>query len=505
MKTLSLLAFVFCCTFIAAQGNPKSMPRLGTVDQRFQSYNVEMAEVIGGRFWKPYGQPDAAASATGGSPFEQRGPIDLSNSRLRRLAEALGPAYVRVSGTWSNTAYFQDSDAPPPAIPPPGFSGVLTRPQWKGVVDFAKAVDAKIVTSFAISEGTRDATGAWTPIEAHKFLSFTRSVGGDIAAAEFMNEPTFIDVSGLPKGYDAAAYGRDFALFYSFIRKEAPAVALLGPSAVGEGTDSPPMKLLPARDLLQASQKNPLDVFSYHFYGAASERCKAMLGEKALTSAKAALTEDWLSRTSVIEAFYAGLRDRFAPGKPMWVTESGQAACGGDRWASTFLDSFHYVDELGRLAQQHVQVVMHNTLAASDYGLIDGVTLTPRPDYWAALLWHRTMGTTVLDPGKTESPSVHLYAHCMKDHAGGVTILALNLNTSASQSISVPQGSLRFTLAASELASQTVQLNGRVLKLSDKDELPTLNGIPTSAGIIELPPASITFLTLSGANNLMCR
>ncbi len=76
----------------------------------------------------------------------------------------------------------------------------------------------------------------------------------------------------------------------------------------------------------------------------------------------------------------------------MWRTESGQAACGGDRWAATFLDSFHYADELSRLARQHVQVVMHNTLAASDYGLIDDVTLMPRPDYWTALLWHKTMG-----------------------------------------------------------------------------------------------------------------
>jgi hypothetical protein len=30
------------------------MPYVGTVDERFNSYNVEMAEVIGGTFWKPY-------------------------------------------------------------------------------------------------------------------------------------------------------------------------------------------------------------------------------------------------------------------------------------------------------------------------------------------------------------------------------------------------------------------------------------------------------------------
>ena len=33
---------------------PASMVRIGTVDERFQSYNIEMVEITGGRFWKPY-------------------------------------------------------------------------------------------------------------------------------------------------------------------------------------------------------------------------------------------------------------------------------------------------------------------------------------------------------------------------------------------------------------------------------------------------------------------
>src|SRR5271168_2208400 len=33
---------------------PAAMPRIGTVDQRFQSYNIEMVEITGGRFWKPF-------------------------------------------------------------------------------------------------------------------------------------------------------------------------------------------------------------------------------------------------------------------------------------------------------------------------------------------------------------------------------------------------------------------------------------------------------------------
>src|SRR6266404_3130099 len=105
------------------------------------------------------------------------------------------------------------------------------------------------------------------------------------------------------------------------------------------------------------------------------------------TSADAALSEEWLARTDQTLAFYRNLRDEFEPGKPMWVTETADAACGGNPWASTFLDTFRYLDQLGRLAKQGVQAVIHNTLAASDYGLLDQKTLKPRPNYWGALLW----------------------------------------------------------------------------------------------------------------------
>src|SRR5256885_13260211 len=40
-----------------------SMRKIGTVEERFQSYNVEMVEVIGGRFWKPYRDIDALLKA----------------------------------------------------------------------------------------------------------------------------------------------------------------------------------------------------------------------------------------------------------------------------------------------------------------------------------------------------------------------------------------------------------------------------------------------------------
>ena len=58
------------------------------------------------------------------------------------------------------------------------------------------------------------------------------------------------------------------------------------------------------------------------------------------------------------------MRDKFEPGKPIWNTETGQAACGGDRWAATFVDTFRYLNQLGSLARIGVQVQIHNTLNA---------------------------------------------------------------------------------------------------------------------------------------------
>ena len=39
--------------------SPATMPMLGTVDDRFQYYNVEMIQVMGGKWWAPYPKPAA--------------------------------------------------------------------------------------------------------------------------------------------------------------------------------------------------------------------------------------------------------------------------------------------------------------------------------------------------------------------------------------------------------------------------------------------------------------
>lgn len=472
---------------------PAELKAIGAIDTRFQSYNIEMVEVTGGQFWKAY--PRTMRAFDQRDRYSYRPPINLANARLRKLAAALSPAYLRVSGTWANATFFADMDIPL-AKPPAGFNSVLSRQRWRDVVDLARAVDAEIVTSFAISPGTRDTGGAWRPDQAQRLLDFTRSLGGHIAAAEFMNEPTLAADNGAPLGYDAKAYGRDFGIFRAWIQRTAPETLIVGPASVGD-TASPSASGITTRDLLAAAGPG-VDRFSYHHYNTLSQRCGGR------DDPKQALTEQWLARTDTTLAIYQTLRDLYEPGKPIWVTETAEAACGGNRWDKTFLDTFRYLDQLGRLARAGVQVVMHNTLAASDYGLLDDKTFRPRPNYWAALLWHRLMGTTVLDAGSAVAPGLHVYAHCYPGLRGAVTLLALNLSRDTSRSFAVPLPSKRYTLGSARLQGTMVQLNGDTLALAAGDRLPDIIGIQTAAGTNRLTPATITFFLIPGAANPAC-
>jgi heparanase 1 len=73
-----------------------------------------------------------------------------------------------------------------------------------------------------------------------------------------MNEPTYAAMGGAPKGYDAAAYGRDVAIFGPFIKQAAPGTIFLGPGSVGEGGVFPIALgggMLNSVDLLKAHER----------------------------------------------------------------------------------------------------------------------------------------------------------------------------------------------------------------------------------------------------------
>ncbi len=500
-----------------------SLPVVARVDERFQSFNVEMVEITGGRFWAPYGseadEPESVAAGTpgvagdgsvlganGNQVFRYRPPLDLTHPRLLVLTAALAPAYMRVSGSWANTTYFHASDAPPPEQPPAGYAGILTLAQWQGVLDFSRDLDLDIMLSFAISDGTRDADGVWLPEQARAVFNATATAGGNIAAVEFMNETTMGRMQGLPSDYGAADYARDFLRFQSLVAEVSPDTLIAGPSAVAEeqATDMTEFGGKISTEDIYKHMEPTVDALSYHSYGGLSLRCAAGVGLPE-PQASQALAPQWLAGTGLSADFYAALRDKVEPGKPLWLTETAETACGGNPWAATFIDSFRYVDQLGRLAKRSVQTVMHNTLVASDYALIDENSFEPRPNYWAALLWRRLMGTVVLDTGESLDDHTSVYAHCLRDTPGGVAVVALNTHKENTSQLMLPAAAQRYTLSAEgSLQTHSVLLNGKPLAMGDGNALPELQGEAVSSHRIELAPATITFLSAPEAGNTAC-
>ena len=486
--------------------NPQTLKVIRQMDSRVQSYNIEMTELTGGTFWVPYTEKQIS----GEEPFPTCGKmedmmamlakmqtsvpaINLYDPRIRSLAAAMGRVIIRFSGSWATRTYY-DFDGHTGGKAPEGFQFVLTREQWQGALDFVRHTGGQILVSVANSFGVHEnGTGPWTPEQAELLWDYTAQQGMTIDYAEFMNEPNMLQGMCLPEGYTLDDYGRDFDLFARWLRENHPETKLVGPCSAenerGAAAGGMAALLLSTEDIMSRCSETP-EYYSYHSYNGISERGQ-MFG--AHFDFEEALSERYLGATMEDLHYNEAIRDRYMPGAEMWVTESADAACGGDTWAPTFAEAIRYVDELARFHVNTRGIIFHNTLASSAYGLLDAETHMPRPQYWAALLYSRLAGTTVYATGEPIREGAHIYAHSRRDGRPGVCYILINNSKTEDTLVEAPAG-LRYTLDAPALRSQEIRLNGTPLKAGAEDgSLPELAGCP-AAGTLTLKPCTITFL-----------
>jgi heparanase len=500
MKTLLL----FAAAASAAQPmqiDAGKLAHVHTIDERYQSFQIGFSHLTGGETWKSY---DAVPKDVKefGQVREARAPTDLSNRRLRNLTRALAPLYIRYSGTTANSVYFHDSDAPPSAGLPKGYTVVLTRDRWKAALEFAKIVDAKVITSFTNSEGVRNEDHHWTAKMAAPWMAYTRTIGGSIYAAELFNEPNAPEPPRLPKGITAEEFARDFVTFRGAMAQATPQTRIAGPGVATLGISGvTSIGGTSAEQYASADPKPKFDIVSYHFYPVLAQRCAPETSPQGI-SADRALDEEFLARPDKQLAEMKALRDTHAPGAPIWLTETGGAACGGLRWQPTFLDAFRYLDTHARLAKQGLDAIFTHALISGSNGIIDETTFEPNASYWAAVLWRRLMGVRVLDAGARQS-GVNLYAHCLRGKAGGVALLAINIGT-APATLNVGNNAELYALTATELQSRTVLLNGNALAVTASDTLPAMKPMRVKGQNVTLAPTSIAFIALPKSKNANC-
>ncbi len=492
--------------------NPNELKSLREQDSWLVSYNVEMTEVTGGTFWKEYTPEEIAGNGkfpmvgikNYDSMMQVYPPIDLYDPKLRKLAKEIGPAWVRVSGTWATKTYY-DLDNHTNGVIPEGFQSVLTREQWIGVLDFVKDVGGKLLVSVSNCAGIHTAEEPWHPGQAKLLFDFSRDYGVPISAAEFMNEPNLLAASGAPKGYTFEHYIRDQDIFNKWLHENYSGVLAVGPCSVGGGKmgkidlEKGLIKRMASKvghEVLLKDAKEPMEVFSYHYYNGVSERIAAGM-RFVHWPAKQVNSEAYLDAAPYCAKAAAKIRDKYMPGAQMWVTESGDAGGGGDTWASTYMDVLRTLNELGSFATISDGIIFHNTLASSDYGWLRHGTFDPRPNYFAILLWQQLMGTTVYDSDEPIRKGAHVYVHSYKADPTRKCYLIIN-NSENNTSVDVPQDGMIWVLNGKDgfARSTTMTLNGRELVLGENWNLPDLSGETISAGKVELAPMTCTFLVI---------
>ena len=215
---------------------------------------------------------------------------------------------------------------PPPATPPEGFGGVLTRAQWRGVVDFAKATDAALVTSFAISAGhARRVRRVDAGSTRGSCLRTPRRSADASRRRRSSTSLTSRCIGGAPEGLRRGSLRRaTSACSCPSSGRRRRAAWSWGQVRWARADCSPTTPGSRARRCSRP-RSGGVDVFSYHFV---QQRLETLRGRGGIDAPPARrrprprCRPDWLARTERDAHYYGALRDRFEPGKPIWLTET---------------------------------------------------------------------------------------------------------------------------------------------------------------------------------------
>ncbi|XP_044189075.1 heparanase [Thunnus albacares] len=463
----------------------------------------------------------------------------LSSPKLRTLARALTPAFLRFGGTQQDfmvftpqfTSSFTAEKSCNELELPSWLEEKLTE-EWSQQEMLLMSEDRKkkfnrttytestvdLLNSFTNCTGLdlifgvnallRTADNSWNSSNARLLMQYCESRQYRMSW-ELGNEPnSFRWKSGI--WVDGLQLGQDFTHFRQIMSKSKfyHNAQLYGPDIGQPRTHR--------TDLLESflhSGANAINAFTWHHYyvNGRDTSLKDFLDPKLLDVLKTK-TDEVLERVKQV-----------SPGKPVWLGETSSAYGGGaERLSNTFVAGFMWLDKLGLAARLGIDVVMRQSLIGNGrYNLVDN-QLEPLPDYWLSVLYKRLVGPEVLGikvlsifgRGKT----VRLYLHCTNKRSygdGAVTMISMNLSKRPAR-ISMPAHVSSSTVDAFVLQSEkpgeeglhssSVKLNGQVLKMVDDKTLPDLKGIRLPAAEhLELPAYSLAFYVLTDARAAACQ
>lgn len=454
------------------------------ISRRYLSFSIDISVLAGGFWW------EGNKRARRGLGTLRIPPLNLAHPKLGRLAQALGPAYLRVGGSEADKIhYFTAPAGETDAL-------VLTQKQWNRLHAFVRDNQLKLIFTVKYGLFTRHQHGNWCGDEVLALLRYSREQGYRLDVLELGNElNAYWAFHGLRSQPRARHLAADYATFASKVREYYPQVRISGPGSafwprLGE-TIRPYSNI--TRRFLQALPFE-LDILNWHYYPFQSERSPVRTrAANVRTLMNPASFRDFHKYSQNLNFW----RENYQPQASLWCGETGSAQCGGQpRLSDRFISCFWWADQLGQGALTGHEVMVRQSLVGGDYGLVDRLTLKPRPDYWLSWLWVRLMGRAVYRCYHSDK-HLRVYCHSHPEHAGR-TLMIINLRPRGVhiqvEGYETPDAV--YTLTAKRLTSRKVLINGERPRF--KKGRVSLGDFPQREHTDRIPGYSISFWCFPG-------
>ncbi|XP_044521690.1 inactive heparanase-2 [Monodelphis domestica] len=390
---------------------------------------------------------------------------------------------------------------------------ILTARSLDKLYNFADCSGLHLI--FALNALRRNPNNSWNSSSALGLVKYSASKKYNISW-ELGNEPNnYRTMNG--RAVNGSQLGKDYIQLKSLLQ---PIRTYSRASLYGPNIGRPRKNVIALLDGFMKVAGSTVDAVTWQHYYIDSRVVKVM---------------DFL-KTRLLDTLSDQIRkiqkvvNTYTPGKKIWLEGVVTTSAGGtNNLSDSYAAGFLWLNTLGMLANQGIDVVIRHSFFDHGYNHLVDQNFNPLPDYWLSLLYKRLIGPKVLAvhvaglqrkprPGRVIRDKLRIYAHCTSHHnhnyvRGSITLYIINLHRSRKK-IKLA-GTLRDKLVhqyllqpygQDGLQSKSVQLNGQPLMMVDDGTLPDLKPRPLRAGrTLVIPPVTMGFYVVKNVNALACR
>lgn len=470
------------------------------------------------------------------------------STRVKTLAAALAPSYLRVGGTEADFLIFKNDKAPSgknvgiyekdveymwkkqylttnltrsqrdkeikrrnkrdigywtSAEPLTNFT--MTASFYDQIHEFVSSVGWDLI--FDLNSLLRKPSGAWDSSNAIQLINYTAQSGYKMGGWELGNEPDeYTGVVIKHKLVTPEQLAKDFETLVMLV-KSYPTFSgcqIFGPD-------------------IAAMSSYVRKGFFYSFLSAGGgDAVTAATFHQYYEDGAVAKIEDFYN-PDILNILYneiqTGVNLTRAAGSSanVWLGETSSAWRGGaPNISDRYVAGFAWLDKLGMSARDGIDALIRQTFYGGHYALLDQETLDPNPDYWLTLLYKLLVGNRVLRVTSPDSSrKLRVYAHCTETvksgyQRGSVTMYVMNLGdfSTTIKLAQYPAGtelhSYTMSPPGDDITAQTIMLNGVLLQMKDDRTLPDLLIPVKTTDSVFIKPKTYTFIVVPNAQLSVC-